>query len=335
VTKGFPEIGGIAMNKKSICKCFITIGLLLFFTVLLPFTSYDVAIAKAANLGTDKEKAESYTIVKSVTLVKGKSYTLSVFNLGEKAKLSFKSNDSEVASVSNDGTITANNVGNAVVTVTIKDGGTKTTLTCDVIVGPPAISVKWTKERVILGLNSEVILKVIIKPDNSPEGATFFSNDEAIASVSSGGRINAKKVGMTYVFAEITPNADGTRRYTACAVYVTGPTDASALENYLNQPEFGRVASSELNKALSDFFSSGSAAAAVSPDGTSTLISDLDKYLDSKLKLTEIRAKIKAEAEAAIQKTAPTATPTPSAGTTTNTTTSNKATESNSDTQAK
>lgn len=319
------------MNKKSICKCFITFGLLLFFTVLLPFTSYDVATAKAANLGTDKEKTDSYTIVKSVTLVKGKSYTLSVFNLGEKAKLSFKSNDSEVASVSNDGKITANNVGSAVVTVIIREGGTKTTLTCDVIVGPPAISVKWTKERVILGLNSEVIQKVIIKPDNSPEGATFFSNDETIATVSSGGRINAKKIGMTYVFAEISPSADGTRRYTTCAVYVTNPSDTTALENYLNLPEFGRVSSSDLYKALNDFFSSGSAAAAVSADGTSTLINDLDKYLDGKLKLSEIRAKIKAEAEAAIQKTAPTSTPTPSA----NTTTSNKTTETNSDTQAK
>ncbi len=324
------------MNKKSICRCFITFGLLLFFTVLLPFTSYDVATAKAANLGTDKEKADSYTIVKSVTLVKGKSYTLNVFNLGEKAKLSFKSNDSEVASVSNDGTITANNVGATVVTVTIKDGGVKTNLTCDVIVGPPAISVKWTKERVILGLNSEIILKVIIKPDNSPEGASFFSNDEAIATVSSGGRINAKKIGMTYVFAEITPNPDGSRRYTTCAVYVTSPADASVFENYLNLPEFSRVASSDLYKALNDFFSSGSAAAAVSPDGTSTLINDLDKYLDGKLKLTEIRAKIKAEAEAALQKTAPTATPTPSANTAaTNTSTTNKVTETSSDNQAK
>lgn len=324
------------MNKKSICKCFITFGLLLFFTVLLPFTSYDVATAKAANLSTDKDKAESYTIVKSVTLVKGKSYTLSVFNLGAKAKVSFKSNDSEIASVSNDGTITANNVGAAVVTVTIKEGRTKTTLTCDVIVGPPAISVKWTKERVILGLNSEVILKVIIKPDNSPEGATFFSNDEAIATVSQGGRISAKKIGMTYVFAEISPNPDGTRRYNACAVYITSPADATALENYLNQPEFSRVASFELNKALNDFFSSGSAAAAVTEDGTSTLISDLEKYLEGKLKLSEIRAKIKAEAEAALQKAAPTATPTPAANlAASNITTSNKSTETTSDTQAK
>lgn len=320
------------MNKKTKCKCFITLGLLLFFTVLLPFTSYDVATAKAANLSTDKEKTES-TIVKSVTLVKGKSFTLKVFNLREKAKVTFKSNVPEVASVSKDGTITANGIGTAVVTVTIKEGGVKTNLTCDVTVGPPAISVKWTKERVILGQSSDVILKVIVKPDNSPENVTFFSNDETIATVSSGGRINAKKIGMTYVFAEIEPNPDGSRRYSTCAVYVTSAADAPALENYLNLPEFSRVSNSDLYKALNDFFTSGSVATAVTADGTSTLISDLDKYLDGKLKLAEIRAKMKEEAEAALQKTAPTATPTPTP--TTNTTTSNKSIETSSDTQAK
>ncbi len=292
------------MNKKSVCKCFITFGLLLFFTVLLPFTSYDVATAKAANLGTDKEKTESYTIVKSVTLVKGKSYTLKVFNLGEKAKLSYKSNDAEVASVSNDGTITANNVGAAVVTVTIKDGGVKTSLTCDVTVGPPAISVKWTKERVFLGLNSEVILKVIKKPDNSPEDVSFFSNTPDIATISSGGRITAKKIGMTYVFAEINPNPDGSRRLTMCAVFVTGASDALLLEEYFNNhAELSRIPSYDLMKALDDFFNGGSAASAVTADGTSTLINDLDKFLDGKFKLSEIRAQMKAEAEAAAPKT--------------------------------
>jgi hypothetical protein len=315
------------MNKKSICKCFITLGLLLFFTVLLPFTSYDVATAKAATLGTDKEKTESYTMVNSVTLVKGKSYTLKVFNLGEKSKVSFKSNDSEIASVSKDGLITANNVGATAVTVMIKDGVARTNLTCDVTVGPAAISVKWTKERVILGLNSEVILKVIKKPDNSPEDVSFFSNTPTIADVSSGGRISARKIGMTYVFAEIEPNPDGSRRLSMCTVLVTSAADALVLEAYLNDPVFSRVSSNDLTKALDEYFNGGSAAAAVSADGTSTLISDLDKSLDGKLKLTELRAKMKAEAEAALAKTAPTATPTPTptanaaSGTTPNTTT--------------
>lgn len=313
------------MNKKSICKCFITLGLLLFFTVLLPFTSYDVATAKAANLGTDKEKTESYTMVNSVTLVKGKSYTLKVFNLGEKSKVSYKSNDSEIASVSKDGMITANNVGATVVTVMIKDGVTRTNLTCDVTVGPAAISVKWTKERVFLGLNSEVILKVIKKPDNSPEDVNYFSNAEAIANVSSGGRITAKKIGMTYIFAEISPNTDGSRRLSMCTVFVASTADAPVLEAYFNEPVFSRVSSCDLTKALEEFFNGGSAAAAVTSDGTSTLISDLDKFLDGKLKLTELRAKIKAETEAETAKTAPTTTPTPTANTTTGTNSENQA----------
>ncbi len=315
------------MNKKSICKCFITLGLLLFFTVLFSFASNDAVTAKAANLtGTDKEKTESYTIVKSVTLVKGKSYTLKVFNLGEKAKLNFKSNDAEVASVSNDGTITANNVGSAVVTVTIRDGGVKTSLTCDVTVGPPAISVKWTKERVYLGLNSEVILKVIKKPDNSPEDVSFFSNTPEIATVSSGGRISAKKIGMTYVFAEINPNPDGSRRLSMCTVFVTSAADAPLLEGYFNShPELNRVSSNDLMKALDEFFNGGSAAAAVGADGTSTLMNDLDKFLEGKFKLSDIRAQMKAEIEAATPKSQSTnSAPQSTTPNTTETTTENQ-----------
>ena len=284
------------MKKKYLCKCFITLGLLLFFTLLIPFTSYNMSTAQAASI--DKEKTDSYRLnLKSATLVKGKSFTLKVYNLGANSKVSFKSDDAEVASVSNDGTITANKVGSTVVTVTIKDGIDKTPLTCDVSVGPAAISVKWTKERVYVGLNNEDVLKVIIKPDNTTEVARFSSYDSSIATVSSGGRITAKKIGMTYLFAEIdATDLSGTRKYAVCTVFITNSADVSDLENYFNNPEFSKVSSNELAEALDEFFNDGKAEAAVATDGTSTLISDLDKFLDEKLKLTDLRAKIKAEA---------------------------------------
>lgn len=294
------------MKKKNLCKCFITLGLLLFITLLLPFTSYNVATAQAASI--DKEKTESYRLnLKSITLVKGKSFTLKVYNLGKDSKVSFKSDDAEVASVGEDGTITANKVGATIVTVTIKDGIVKTPLTCDINVGPAAISIKWTRERVIIGLNNDDMLKVIIKPDNTTEVARFSSYDYSIASVSSGGRITANKVGMTYLFAEIdATNLDGSRKFAACTVFVTSPKDAPLLEAYFNDhSELYRISNYELTKALMQFFNDGSAEAAVTAGDASesALITELDKFLEDQFKLSEIRAKIQEEIDAALSKT--------------------------------
>lgn len=289
------------MMKKKLCKCLITLGLLLFITLLLPFTSYNVVTAQAASI--DKEIKDSYRLnLKSVALVKGKSFTLKVYNLGANSKVTYKSDDAEVASVSEDGTISANKVGATVVTVTIKDGIDKTPLTCDVTVGPAAISVKWTKERVFVGLNNDDMLKVIMKPDNTTEVAKYSSYDSSIVAVSAGGRISAKKIGMTYLFAEIdAANLDGTRKFAVCTVFVTSSKDAPLLETYFSDhSELNRVSGYELYKALGDFFNGGSAEAAVTADDAtdSALIKALDNYLEDKFKLSEIRAKIKAELEA-------------------------------------
>lgn len=290
------------MKKIKLCKCLITLGLILFITLLLPLTSYSVVTAQAASI--EKEVKDSYRLnLKSVTLVKGKSFNLKVYNLGVNSKVSFKSDDAEVASVSDDGTITANKVGATIVTVTIKDGIDKTPpLTCDVTVGPAAISVKWTQERAFVGTGNEDILQVIIKPDNTTEGARFSSYDSSIAAVSSGGRITAKKVGMTYLFAEIdATNLDGSRKFAVCTVFVTSPKDVPQLQEYFStHAELNRISSNDLNNALNDFFNGGSAEAAVTAEGAteSALVKALDGYLEEMFKLSEIRAKIKAELEA-------------------------------------
>ncbi|MBP1753711.1 MAG: hypothetical protein H6Q59_109 [Firmicutes bacterium] len=289
------------MKMKYFCKCLITLGLLLFITLLIPMTSYSTATAQAASI--DKEKTDSYRLnLKSITLVKGKSFALKVYNASENAKITFKSEDTEVASVSDDGTITANKVGATVVTVTIKEGSDRTPITCDVTVGPAAISVKWTKERVFVGLNNDDVLKVIMKPDNTTEVARFSSYDSSIAAVSAGGRISAKKIGMTYLFAEIdASNMDGSRKFAVCNVFVTSSKDASQLEEYFSKhSELNRISSYELNKALGDFFNGGDAEAAVTADDAtdSALVKALDNYLEDEFKLSEIRAKIKAELDA-------------------------------------
>lgn len=260
------------MKSKLISKCLITLGLLLFFTVLLPSIPCNTAKAQAAS--TDKEKSENYRLnLKSITLVKGKAFTLKVYNVPDNARTTFRSDDQEIASVNEDGVISANKVGDTVITVIIRDGTDSTSLTCDVTVGPPAVSVKWTKSRIIIGIDNVDTLRVILKPYNTAEVARFSSYDSSIVSISTGGRITAKTYGFTYLFAQIeATNPDGSYKYDTCTVIVTNQENVALLEEYFkNHLELNDLPEADLNKALNDFFNKD--------QSQSTLIKDLDRYL--------------------------------------------------------
>lgn len=255
-------------------------------TMLLPVTQ-----AKAYSI--NDTKSEDYRLnVNSITLVKEKSFSLKVYNTSENAKLSYKSNDTEIVSVSEDGIITANKVGTAIVTVIVKDGATpSSSLNCEVTVGLPAFSVKLTRSRIVIGLDKTDYLNVILKPSNTVEGAKFSSNNSSIVSVSSGGRITAKKVGLTYVFAEIDAvSADGRPKYSRCAVIVTSQTDAALLENYFNDhPELDSINEDDLIKALDEYFNTK-----YEPSSAS-FISSLDRFLDDKFNLSDLRSKLQSK----------------------------------------
>lgn len=289
------------MNKRLLCKYFVTLGLLLFFTLFMPIAPFHETIAQAGNL--DKEKNYDYRLnLKSITLVKEKSFTLRVYNLGEGAKVNFKSDDSEIASVNEDGLIKANKVGSTIITATIKDGLNSTSLTCDITVGPPAFSVKITKSRIILGLDKMDLLRVILKPSNTAEVARFSSYDSNIASVSIGGRVTAKKLGLTYLFAEIDAvDNDGSRKFAVCTIIITSPDNAPLLETYFNEhPELDLIPTADLSSALEEFFNGkpGDTGAPIAQTEESSLIKSLNKFLDKKFNLDALRS----QREAAISK---------------------------------
>lgn len=258
------------MKRNFISKCLISLGLLLFCIVLNAATAQPVT-AQAAS--TEKDKSDTYRLsLKSITLVKGKTFTLRVFNASD-ARISFKSEDSEIASVNDDGDIYARRVGETDIHAIIKYGSDSDSLTCHVTVGPPAVSVKWTHSRVIIGIDRTDTLNVILKPSNTAEDAKFSSQDSSIVSISSGGRITARSYGFTYLFAEIdADDSDGSSKYDTCGVIVTSHDNVSKLEDYFNDhPELDKIPESELNRALSKFFNN--------EFDQSSLISDLNRYL--------------------------------------------------------
>ena len=130
------------MRNNLLKKCFITLGLFLFFTIFVPIpVAGNIIVAKASN--TQQEQSDIKLNVKRVSIVKDNTYALKVYNTTDNHKVTFKSSSDSIAKVSDDGTITGTDFGNATITVTVKEGfKTIATLDCEVTVGPPALSIK-------------------------------------------------------------------------------------------------------------------------------------------------------------------------------------------------
>lgn len=100
-------------TKRTMMKraAMFVMALMMAVTMIVPSVS-----VKAATT------SENAFVVSSYTMQKGEKWTLNVYNAGDKAKLSYKSNKKSVAAVSKKGVVTAKKKGNAVITVTIKEG---------------------------------------------------------------------------------------------------------------------------------------------------------------------------------------------------------------------
>lgn len=220
--------------KLLLKKCTVVLGLIFFFALFLPIGKVDVH-AKETTL-TDIEptvaetQAEIKLGVKSKYLVKGKEYTLKVYNLTEKQKVVFRTSDSEIATVNEDGVIHGIANGTATITVLVKEGSkVVSALSCTVVVGPPAINVKWTKSEVVLLVGKKTTLKTIVLPYNTVETAKFFTANKKVATVSSTGKVTAKALGTTYLFTMIDNG-----KFDICKVTVV---DEKSYQMLLENPD--------------------------------------------------------------------------------------------------
>lgn len=197
------------MRMKGYLRRVITLGLLLILG--LSFTASGVSHTVLAD-----EVQEAKLNVNSQAIVKGKTFSLYVYNLGEEQTALFRSSAPAIASVDENGLITANAVGTTTVTVTIKESDkTITELVCEVTVGPPAISVQFSRLELSMTVGQKLTLERIVQPLNTVESPRFSSYDLSIATVSAGGRVTAKTEGSTYIFAQI-----GNGRFAVCKVYI-------------------------------------------------------------------------------------------------------------------
>lgn len=210
------------MKHKCLCKGIITLCCSLCFSFFSPVLANEPISVQAA-------EAEIKLNVKTKSIVKGKQYALKVYNLTENQTVSFKSNNPVIASVNNTGLVSALSIGTTTITITVTDNNTKesSTLECDIIVGPPALHIQFSRTEYELTVGQRVFIEKIIQPLNTVEEAKFLSLDKNIATVSTGGFITAKNVGTTYISAKIDNGS-----FALCKVIVTDPSLEVQEDNF-------------------------------------------------------------------------------------------------------
>ena len=202
------------MTKSIIKKSMLVLSFMFFFVLFLPITGHELTVYakeavasvtdEATNPSAKEILPEIKLNVKSKDIVKGKSYTLKVYNTTAAQTITYKSSDETIACITDKGIVKGIEIGSAAITVIVKEENkTVATLQCEINVGVPAICIRFTKSDVLMVVGQKTTLKYLIAPYYTVEVALFTSLDSEIASISTGGRISAKTVGVTNCYALI------------------------------------------------------------------------------------------------------------------------------------
>ncbi len=212
-------LGGNSMKVRRLVNSILTFGMVLFLFITLPIFEQQVYAGNAL---------EAKLNISSQKVVKGKTFNLRVYNLKSNQSVVFSSSRPGVAAVDSSGIVTGVDNGSATITAKIYEAGKLiTTLSCSITVGPPAIAIMISKLSLDLEVGDQARLSYIVFPNNTAEIPVYSSNNEAVASITPGGRVIGESVGQTHVFCMISKGV-----YATCEVTVrakeepVGPTES-------------------------------------------------------------------------------------------------------------
>lgn len=210
----------------------ITKMLILALALVVSFSLSAGSTAEAAKKKKAKPAVTKVTCVdkttgkKSITLTKGKKATLkttvAVKNTksSKYKKVTYKTSNKKVATVSKKGVITAKKTGKATITVTsTKNKKKKAKVTVKVVAGK-VTKVTLNKKTASLQEGEKLKLKATVKTRGKKPNKTvkWSTSNKNIATVSSKGEVTAKKAGTVKITAMST---DGTKKKATCTITVT------------------------------------------------------------------------------------------------------------------
>ena len=143
--------------------------------------------------------------------------------------IKWKSTNTAVATVNEDGLVTAKSVGETTIIATSEDGGF--TATCVVTVIKPVAGITISPKPLSLMIGTEKVLTATISPtDASNKNVKWSSNNNAVATVNDKGVVTAVTVGTTKIKAA---TAQDESVYDECDVTVTAiPVIVVTLDKY-------------------------------------------------------------------------------------------------------
>ena len=166
---------------------------------------FAIAVLVLTLAPTTNVSAKAKISKKSVTITKGKTYTLKV--KGTKKKAKWSSSKKSVATVSKKGKVTGKKKGTA--TITAKIGKKK--YKCKIKVETPSLSA--TKRSIAVGS------KYTLKLNGCSRSKKFYTSNKSVATVSSKGVVTAKKKGTAKIKVKISDKS----YYCTVSVYNRAP----------------------------------------------------------------------------------------------------------------
>lgn len=138
-------------------------------------------------------------VPKTLSLTTGKKYTLKpvVTPSNSQEKVTYKSSNTKIATVSSTGVITAKKVGK--VTITVQSGKQKATVTLTVKKAPALKVIKNVPTKKTITKGKTYTLKPQLYPSGAIAKITYTSSNKSVATVDSKGKITAKKKGTAVI----------------------------------------------------------------------------------------------------------------------------------------
>lgn len=135
-------------------------------------------------------------------------------------EVAWNSSNAEVASVDEQGNVTAIGIGTATITAATTDGS-NLSASCEVtVVAPQATSIELDKTNLTLTIGGSDKLTATILPAEASQAVTWASDNESVATVDDQGNVSAVASGKANITATTT---DGSKLSASCAVAVELP----------------------------------------------------------------------------------------------------------------
>lgn len=192
-----------------------------YITITAPGTTLNIIMSVSVS---DKIPLTSISLPQNIAINELSTYTLTPTYTPSNAtdkKITWKSSDETIATISNNGLITAKKPG----TVTIKAisiEGSKEAICKLTVISPPIESIKFENETKTIYVGDKITLKTISTPENTTiNNPIWNSSDETVATISDG-IITAVSPGTTIITIS---NEDATITATATITVLEKPKE--------------------------------------------------------------------------------------------------------------